>query len=335
MSLENIISKYLLNKSDQQELEQLKAWQAEAQDNVAALEEMQQIFTLDMSDYKSYNTESAWDSIESQITEADDKQDANKESGNKEEPEKNDTAQIFQIKRWIMSAAAAIVFLAATTAVWYKYTDDSYPMHYAATDMLRSADLPDASIVNLDRGTTLDIISSDFDKNRALQLNGRAYFTVTKDADHPFTVALPQGKVTVLGTQFNINTEENLEEIYVKEGHVRYDISNRSFDLRAGDYIKVIDGDVIKVAMNDDNYLSWKSGKLILDNVNLTKAVKNLSTHFKTDISLLPTLDALDCKISTTIEQESLTEALEELSILLSLQYKKVENKILITDIKC
>jgi len=48
MSLENIISKYLLNKTDQLELDQLKAWQAEAQDNVQALEEIQQIFSLDM-----------------------------------------------------------------------------------------------------------------------------------------------------------------------------------------------------------------------------------------------------------------------------------------------
>jgi len=69
MSLENIISKYLLNKADQLELDQLRVWQAEAHDNVQALKEIQQIFSLDMSDYKAYDTQNAWDKVAPHILE--------------------------------------------------------------------------------------------------------------------------------------------------------------------------------------------------------------------------------------------------------------------------
>lgn len=322
MSLENIISKYLLNKTDQQELDQLKAWQAEAQDNVQALEDMQQIFALDMSDYKSYDTQSAWDKIDTQITA-------------EENPNNGEDAKVFQLKKWIMTAAAVMTILGATTQIWQKYTTESYPTQYTATNSIQSANLPDQSVVSLDKGATLDLISQDFNLDRALKLDGRAFFEVAKDADHPFTVTLPQGKITVLGTKFNINTADNTDEIYVTEGHVRYDIADRSFDLRAGDYIKVIDGDVIKVAMNDPNYLSWKSGKLVLDDVNLTEAVKSLENHYQASISIAPDVDVTDCKISTTLEQETLDEALEELAILLSLKYNKVGDRLIITDIKC
>lgn len=320
MSLENIISKYLLNKTDQLELDQLKAWQAEAQDNVQALEEIQQIFSLDMSDYKAYDTQNAWDKVVPQISE--------------EEPE-NPGAKVFQLKRWMMSGVAIIALLAATTMVWQKYTTDSYTTHYVTTDTYQSANLPDNSIVSLDRGTTLDIISENFAQNRALSLTGRAFFEVAKDAQHPFTVALPQGKITVLGTQFNISTSDNIEEIYVTEGHVRYEIADRSFDLKAGDYIKVLDGDVIRVAMNDANYLSWKNGKLVLSDVNITTAIKSLATHYQAKITLSPDVAIKNCKISTTLDQETLTEALEELSILLSLEYKAVGDEIVISDINC
>lgn len=327
MSLENIISKYLLNKTDQLELEQLKAWQAEAQDNVQALQDMQQIFSLDMSGYKSYDTQNAWGKVEAQISEG-------KTQNSEEEPENSDT-KVFQLKRWLMSGAAIIALLAATTVVWQKYTADSYTSHYVTTDKVQSANLPDNSIVSLDKGTTLDIISEDFEQNRALSLEGRAFFEVAKDQQHPFTVALPQGKITVLGTQFNISTTDKIEEIYVTEGHVRYDIADRSFDLKAGDYIKVIDGDVIRVAMNDTNYLSWKNGKLILSDVNISTAVKNLATHYQAKITLSPDVKVKDCKISTTLDQETLSEALEELSILLSLEYKKVGDQIVISYINC
>ncbi len=320
MSLENIISKYLLNKTDHLELEQLKAWQAEAQDNVQALEDMQKIFSLDMSGYKSYNTQDAWGKIESQLSE--------------DEPESSET-KVFQLKRWVMSGAAIIALLLATTFVWQKYTVDSYDTHYATTNTKQSANLPDQSIVTLDKGTTLDIISDDFGKDRALSLSGRAFFDVAKDKQHPFTVSLHQGKITVLGTQFSINTTDKVEEIYVTEGHVRYDIADRSFDLRAGDFIKVLDGDVIKVAMNDVNYLSWKNGKLILNDVNVSTAIKNLSNHYKANISLSADVDVTNCKISTTLDQETLDEALEELAILFSLEYKKVGDQIIISQINC
>jgi len=282
---------------------------------------MQKIFALDMSGYKSYNTENAWNKIESQIAE-------------EEDPKKSED-KVFKLKRWIMSAAAVITLLAATTMVWQKYTEQSYPSQYAAAEHMETAQLPDQSIVSLDKGTTLDIISADYKSDRALRLTGRAFFEVAKDANHPFTVTLPQGKITVLGTQFNISTLNNQEEIYVTEGHVRYNIGERSFDLRAGDFIKVIDGDVIKVKMNDTNYLSWKKGKLVLNNVSLSKAIKNLSSHYQSTITVSPELDATSCKFSTTIDQESLTEALEELAILFSLEYKSVDGVIVITDIKC
>lgn len=321
MSLENIISKYLLNKTDQQELEQLKAWKAEAQDNVQALEDMQKIFALDMSGYKSFDTQNAWDKIESKLS-------------NEESPKETDD-KVFRLKRWIMSAAAVITLIAATTMIWQKESADSYTKHYATFESKEIAELPDHSIVSLDRSSSLDLISDDFNTNRALSLEGRAYFEVAKDADHPFTVALPQGKITVIGTQFNITAHSEKEEIYVTEGHVRYDIEDRSFDLMAGDYIKVIDGDVIKVKMKDANFLSWRKGKLVLKDVSLVSAMKSLSTHFQSSLTIDPNLDVSQCKISTTIDQESLTDALEELSILLSLKYKKVDGNVLITDIKC
>jgi len=320
MSLENIISKYLLNKADQLELDQLRVWQAEAHDNVQALKEIQQIFSLDMSDYKAYDTQNAWDKVAPHIL---------------EEKTKDFGAKVFQLKSWIISGVAIITLLAATTMVWQKYLTDSYTTNYLTIDTNQLANLPDNSIVSLDRGTTLDIISENFAQNRALSLTGRAYFEVVKDVQNPFTVMLPQGKITVLGTQFNISTSDNIEEIYVTEGHVRYEIEDRSFDLKAGDYIKVLDGDVIKVAMNDANYLSWKSGKLVLKDVNISTAVKSLATHYQSKITFLPDVALKDCKISTTLDHETLTEALEELSILLSIEYKAVGDKIVISDINC
>lgn len=319
MNLDQILARFLLNKSDQEELDQLHAWKNEAEENVLALQEMQKLYDIDMTGYESFDTDSALDKVEASIAEQTAKEDA----------------QVFQLKRWIMSAAAVVGLLAATTFVWKQVTTEQYPTNYASTDTRIDAQLQDHTQIKLDNNSTLNLISEDFNTERALSLNGRAYFEVTKDADRPFTVQMNQGKITVLGTAFDLHTREGVEEVYVTEGHVRYDIDTRSFDLKAGQYIKVIDGDVMRVALKKPNYLSWKDGKLVLNDVPMNQALKDIADHFKYELDMNKTSKSTDCKITTTLDQETLAEAMSELNLLMDIKFEIEGQKLIINDISC
>lgn len=80
---------------------------------------------------------------------------------------------------------------------------------------VRQVILPDSSVVWLNAHTTLQY-HPDFVNHREVKLNGEALFTVTHDAQHPFTVLVADSiQTTVLGTQFNIRSYDRLKHIQV------------------------------------------------------------------------------------------------------------------------
>jgi ferric-dicitrate binding protein FerR (iron transport regulator) len=72
-----------------------------------------------------------------------------------------------------------------------------------------SIKLADGTVVHMNAATSLRFPFAFNGRNREVYVDGEAYFSVTADATHPFVVHTKKGDVTVLGTDFNINTYEN------------------------------------------------------------------------------------------------------------------------------
>jgi len=73
--------------------------------------------------------------------------------------------------------------------------------------------LPDGTVVRLNGSSTLTY-RKDFNKNvREVDLEGEAYFDVTKDATHPFIVHTSNIDIKVLGTIFNVKSYEQDQTI--------------------------------------------------------------------------------------------------------------------------
>lgn len=65
-------------------------------------------------------------------------------------------------------------------------------------------ELPDGSKAHLHPGSSLKFPVRFIGGTREVELNGEAYFEVTRDAQHPFIVFAQDMQVLVLGTEFNI-----------------------------------------------------------------------------------------------------------------------------------
>jgi ferric-dicitrate binding protein FerR (iron transport regulator) len=79
--------------------------------------------------------------------------------------------------------------------------------------------LPDGSTVTLNSKSTLDYDKASFDNNRIVHLDGEAYFEVTKGAT--FKVITDEGTVEVLGTAFNVDTNEQFFSVHCYAGKVK------------------------------------------------------------------------------------------------------------------
>ena len=82
--------------------------------------------------------------------------------------------------------------------------------------------LADGTEVWLNSATRLDFPVAFKGGTREITIDGEAYLNVAKDTQRPFIVHLPDSRVEVLGTEFNVNTyDPGVEKVALVSGAVR------------------------------------------------------------------------------------------------------------------
>lgn len=121
--------------------------------------------------------------------------------------------------------------------------------------------------------------------NRLVELEGEAYFEVTRDEAHPFVVRAGQLDVKVLGTGFNVMAYqgEKQTEVTLVRGKVDVRLGNQSHILKPNDQY-VLDKEKMMSRVqevNTDIYTSWKDGILNFDALPLEQLAIKLERWYK------------------------------------------------------
>jgi ferric-dicitrate binding protein FerR (iron transport regulator) len=148
--------------------------------------------------------------------------------------------------------------------------------------------LADGSKVYLNRDSRL-IYPETFGRNsRKVTLKGEAYFDIAPDASHPFIIDAGNARVKVLGTSFNVITdnEDNEVEVFVTTGTVMLTSNDGSESLMIEPgYIGRVSGNNTSSAVNTNaNYLSWNTDILTYDGERLGVVFADLKRTFNIDI---------------------------------------------------
>lgn len=101
---------------------------------------------------------------------------------------------------------------------------DSYLTVSAPADTSMAYTLPDSSKVWLNVGSTIRY-PKKFLKNREVELTGEAFFKVTKRASSPFRVMFGEAAVEVKGTEFNVKSGKELDEVTLFRGSILFSAS--------------------------------------------------------------------------------------------------------------
>ena len=137
---------------------------------------------------------------------------------------------------------AAVAALIMIGAFFYLQTlDDSISTGVAENKEIR---LPDNSEVTLNADSQITYDEGNWQEERDLKLNGEAFFKVAKG--ERFTVHTEQGKVSVLGTQFNIKQRSKLFIVDCFEGLVQVDFDGKTKKLSKGMSLSLIDGQLLE-----------------------------------------------------------------------------------------
>lgn len=176
--------------------------------------------------------------------------------------------------------------------------------------------LPDSSRVMLNSSSSLVYHPLAFAFNRKVELEGEAYFEVTKQKLRPFLVRSNDLKVKVLGTQFNVNTysETGKYEVVLEEGSVH--VSMASFKkcnatLSPGEkaVINKSNGKGEVSIVNTHLYTAWTEGVLYFYDSPFSDVITRLERRYGVKIELSDPL-IKGFVFSTTIRNEPFEEVL-------------------------
>jgi transmembrane sensor len=89
--------------------------------------------------------------------------------------------------------------------------------------------LPDGTVVWINAGSKIEYKMPEKGHFREVRIEGEAYFHVSKDPEHPFTVNAGEMVIKAYGTQFNVKAypEEKEVETTLVEGSVSVEIKNK------------------------------------------------------------------------------------------------------------
>ena len=179
----------------------------------------------------------------------------------------------------VMGAAAVLMVVAAFAWLPMSQAQATSESYQTAVGEVREVTLADGSTVLLNGASAIEVKLGEEGRHVTLSA-GEALFDVAHDADRPFTVAAGAGKVTVLGTRFDLALNDDQVELEVSRGLVRFaaaDADEAAVLVRRAQRSTLAGGAPtapVSYAMNSDP--DWRSGWLEVADMPLAQLIPRL-----------------------------------------------------------
>ena len=309
-----LLAKYLTGMLSPEEMKQVEEWRELSIDNEEVFSELMKLRVS--WKFTQYNTsehiEKALNGLNAKIN----------------------SRRRFQILRSVMRYAAVILLLVSFSYVGWGYLkpDNYVTIRVEQGEDVKKIVLADGSAVWLKEGSSLRIPEVFAENNRKLSLQGEAFFDVAKNAQYPLYVSPNYVNIKVLGTAFNVKTDEkhqNVETVLARGKVALLDKQwNPILDMSPGEKV-TYDNNKNEYATEvvDVNVCTaWRLNQFVFENVTLREIVNQLCVKFNVNINLESTKLAqrkFRCVIN---EDESLPDILKLLKYLAPIQYR-IEGK--------
>ncbi len=215
---------------------------------------------------------------------------------------------------WRAAMIAASVLLVFVGAWIYNDIFQERYLTIVTGSLNDSVELVDGSKVYLQANSAFKYPEKmNTDQRQVFLLKGNAFFKVAPDPSHPFVVHIDSGKVTVLGTSFNLGSNSSSIDLSVRTGKVRFDSpkGSQSSLLIAGDcltYRKNSDQMILSKDTTGASY-AWLTHELVFNDTPLSDVFKSLSTTYGVAFNIQTRLDNYS-KFNASFKNSSLSEIL-------------------------
>jgi transmembrane sensor len=242
----------------------------------------------------------------------------------------------------VLKAAAMIAVILTTSVLYFTQTVEvadeitkSVPVVFQTDDVQQSIiTLRDGSVVRLNHDSELIVAKNFLDGTREVTLTGEAYFEIEHDADQPFIIHANQSSVEVLGTAFNVRSITNTNNVQVAVVDGRVSFANKihnekelSVVLSKGQY-GYLDIEEQTIAVDEvaiENYMSWKSGRLVFEELTLGQVCTQLHRLYQIECRY-ENEEIKDLQLTANFSNDSMEKTLSVIALTLKIDYN-IENE--------
>lgn len=257
------------------------------------------------------------------------------------EPNEVPVRPIWQRRGFVWRAAASLTgaLLLAGAPVWYALHPKKQEVHTAFGENQRVV-LPDGSTVLLNGNSTLAYTNDwEADETREVWLEGEGFFKVTKKQATTgrlkFVTHTPGLDITVLGTQFNVNTRRGNTAVTLVEGRVRLTkpgaTQSRVVELKPGQHataqprVEQVEVRVEKPQL----YTAWTQRQFVFENTALRDIAQQLSDTYGMEV-VFEDNDLAGRRFTGNLSNESTETLLTTLAITFDLTVRRDGNRVVL-----
>lgn len=215
-----------------------------------------------------------------------------------------------RLGRYVAAAAASVALL---MGVWHLGDRHAYremaghPITLETPAGQRiTMKLPDGTQVQLNAGTKLEYPQVFAKGMRRVKLSGEAMFEVSHDARRPFVVETFASEIEVLGTRFNVLSDEQNARFSTTlvEGSVRVrSLLDRSqvLTMQPNEMVELVGGKLCKTTTQDFRDLCWTEGLIHIKRMPFDELMQRFETAYSIKITIdretLPKIDLQSGKV--------------------------------------
>ena len=225
----------------------------------------------------------------------------------------------------LLKIAAIFVLLAGSTVFV-----TSLPTNIQAPiASIQTIELPDSSKITLKENARISYKKYGWPFNREVTLEGEAYFEVAKGKT--FTVRTPSGNVSVLGTSFNVKTQNDILIVSCFEGLVSVNANGINTLVTPGDSFSFA-----PMLVNNKIYTSkpsWIFNESSFVDIPLDAVLMEIEKHYK--VTLTTKNIDVTLRYTGSFTHTNLDQALQTVTLPLNLSFSKdSKNEVQIYDPK-
>ena len=225
-------------------------------------------------------------------------------------PSPNRKGMLWRLGRYGAAAAAAVGLL---FGVWHLSDRHAYREMSARPISLETPagqritmQLPDGTHVQLNAGTKLEYPQVFAKGMRRVKLSGEAMFEVSHDARRPFVVETFASEIEVLGTRFNVLSDEQNARFSTTlvEGSVRVRSRldpSQVLTMQPNEMVELVGRKLCKTTTQDFRDLCWTEGLIHIKRMPFDELMQRFETAYNIKITIdrntLPKIDLQSGKV--------------------------------------